>query len=56
MVKEHPDWYTCLSPLERRKQIETQAKVMLPCKDKDGRAIYLCRIGNQRYYIYHTFF
>ncbi|KAF2902287.1 hypothetical protein ILUMI_03895 [Ignelater luminosus] len=45
MVKENPDWFTCLSPLERRVQIETQAKVMLPCKDKDGRAVYLCRIG-----------
>lgn len=45
LVQNNPEWFIPTSPLDKKHKIEENSKVMLRERDKDGRSIYLVKMG-----------
>lgn len=43
---ENPTWFQKESPLNRKSSFEMNAAIMIPAHDKEGRPIYISKIGN----------
>lgn len=42
---EYPEWFTIKSPVEKKNVIETDMRVVPGTCDKDGRFIYIVKVG-----------
>lgn len=45
LLLEFPEWFTIDSPLKKKHIIEENIRVALPETDKEGRPIYLVKLG-----------
>lgn len=45
LLLEFPEWFTIDSPLKKKHIIEQNIRVALPETDKEGRPIYLVKLG-----------
>lgn len=45
LLLEFPEWFTTDSPLKKKHIIEQNIRVALPESDKEGRPIYLVKLG-----------
>ncbi|KAJ8966896.1 hypothetical protein NQ317_003930 [Molorchus minor] len=45
-LRNHPEWYQIVDPLDRMVIIEKDIRVMLPECDKEGRPIYISKNAN----------
>ncbi|KAF7267921.1 hypothetical protein GWI33_018871 [Rhynchophorus ferrugineus] len=43
---QYPEWMTCETPADKKHIIEKDIRVALPHTDKEGRPIYIVKIGN----------
>lgn len=48
LLLNYPDWFITTSPLEMREFVEMNFRYFIDGKDKEGRPIYVCKIGKSR--------
>lgn len=45
LLREFPDWFAKGDPLRFKKYFEDEMRMLIPDTDKEGRPIYICKIG-----------
>lgn len=45
LLLNYPDWFITVSPLEMKEFVEMNFRYFIDGKDKEGRPIYVCKIG-----------
>ncbi|XP_018569349.1 alpha-tocopherol transfer protein-like [Anoplophora glabripennis] len=46
LVLQYPDWFPILGPLDKKSIIDKDVRMMLPQYDKEGRVIFIAKLGN----------
>lgn len=48
LILEYPDWYSKPAPLDKKSLIDKDLRIIIPQHDKEGRPIYIAKLGKQK--------
>lgn len=47
LLVTYPDWFTCDGPVSFKPFLDQNMRVLIPGSDKDGRPIFICKLGKK---------